>query len=88
MELWYFYSDNSTACKAIADRIPPEAKQIDCLTITGDNYCHVYKVVTVPLFMIVNEKQEEVARLETVDTTKIMAWYKGVCDDRDTQDNT
>lgn len=77
MQLLYFYDTNNTACRAIEDHIPAEAKQI---SVRSDvSLCERLNVVAVPLFIVLDDNGKEAARIMTNNTTKIVEWYKGVC---------
>jgi len=76
MYLLFFKAPWCSACHAIEANVPSYAVHINCLE---DEETPVkYGVNSLPLFIAINDKEEEIGRIQTTNVSVIDSWYKAL----------
>ena len=76
MKLLFFKAPWCGACHAIEDEVPDYAEHIDC---EEDKETPAkYDIMGLPMFVAVNDRGEEIARINTTNVKLVDRWFKGL----------
>ena len=77
MRLLFFTAPWCAACHAIESQVPRDVVRVDC--DLDQERAARHNVAGLPLFVAVDDKDREVARIQSSNVPMVNKWYEEVC---------